>query len=106
MKFKGTPREAGWRRCGQMSEPDGIYFTPWPHEEYPTWSVPALETAKCVAKQGDEAFDRLHLRPYAAAVTEHGVQAIPVVVVVETGRSLVGLADLATYRAAVQEAQA
>ncbi len=106
MKFKGTPREAGWRRCGQMSEPDGIYFTPWPHEEYPIWSVPALETAKCVAKQGDEAFDRLHLRPYEAAVTEHGVQAIPAVVVVETGRALVGLADLATYRAAVQEAQA
>ena len=73
MKFKGTPWKAGWRRCGQMSEPDGIYITPWPHEEYPTWSVPALETAKCVAKQG---------------------------------RALVGLADLATYRAAVQEAQA
>jgi len=106
VKFKGTPREAGWRRCGQMSELDGIYFTPWLHEEYPTWSVPTLETAKCVAKQGDEAFDRLHLRPYEAAVTEHGVQAIPAVVVVETGRALVGLADLATYRAAVQEAQA
>lgn len=43
---------------------------------------------------------------YEAAVTEHGVQAIPAVVVVETGRALVGLADLATYRAAVQEAQA
>lgn len=136
-----------------MSEPDGIRFTPWPHEGYPTWSLPALEAAKCVAKQGDEAFDRLHLRlyeafftesrdiadpvevqrivaasgadmdrfaadyaagigreallsDYEAARAEHGVQAIPAVIVVETGRALVGLADLATYRAAVQEALA
>ena len=153
VKFKGTPREAGWRRCGQMSEPDGIRFTPWPHEEYPSWSVPALEAAKCVAKQGDEAFDRLHLRLYEAFFTEsrniadpaevqrivaaagadmdrfaadyaaglgrealigdfeaaraqHAEQVIPTVIVVETGRTLVGLADVATYRAAIEEARA
>ena len=41
---------------------------------------------------------------YEAAVTEHGVRAIPTVIVPETGRALVGLADLAVYRAAIEEA--
>jgi predicted DsbA family dithiol-disulfide isomerase len=35
---------------------------------------------------------------------EHGIQAIPTVVVLETGRSFVGLADLAQYRAAIEDA--
>lgn len=64
--FKGTYREEGWRRCGAMAEPDGIRFNPWPREDYPNWSLPALEAAKCVALQGEEAFDRLHLRLYDA----------------------------------------
>ena len=41
---------------------------------------------------------------YEAAVSEHGVRAIPTVIVPETGRALVGLADLAVYRAAIEEA--
>jgi predicted DsbA family dithiol-disulfide isomerase len=151
--FKGSYREAGWARCGQMSAPDGITFTPWPHGEMPSWSLPALEAARCAAKQGDEIFERVHLALYEAyftrslnigdpavvagivagagadmprlaadvqsglgrhavvsdyerAVTEHGVRSIPTVIVPETGRALVGLADYATYEAAVQEAAA
>jgi predicted DsbA family dithiol-disulfide isomerase len=38
------------------------------------------------------------------AAAEHGVQSIPTVVIPETGRRLVGLADLFQYRAAVDEA--
>jgi predicted DsbA family dithiol-disulfide isomerase len=68
-RFKGTYREEGWRRCGAMAAPDGIRFTPWPHDDYPNWSLPALEAAKCVAHQGPEAFDRLHLRLYEAIFT-------------------------------------
>ena len=64
--FKGTYREEGWRRCGAMAASDGITFTPWPRDDYPNWSLPALEAAKCVALQGAEAFDRLHLRLYEA----------------------------------------
>jgi predicted DsbA family dithiol-disulfide isomerase len=64
--FKGTYREEGWRRCNAMAAGDDIVFTPWPHDEYPNWSLPALEAAKCVALQGEEAFDRLHLRLYEA----------------------------------------
>jgi len=67
--FKGTYREEGWRRCNAMAAGDGIAFTPWPRDDYPNWSLPALETAKCVALQGAEAFDRLHLRLYEAFFT-------------------------------------
>lgn len=67
--FKGTYREEGWRRCGAMAEGDGIRFTPWPREDYPNWSLPALEAAKCVLLQGTEAFERLHLRLYEAFFT-------------------------------------
>lgn len=133
-----------------MSAGDGLRFTPWPHADYPNWSLPALEAAKCVAKQGDEAFARLHLRLYEAFFTEsrniadreevtriveeigadmarfaadygngigreavqsdfeaaiaEGVRSIPTVIVAATGRSLVGLVDLAEYRAAVEAA--
>ncbi len=64
--FKGTHREEGWRRCGAMAAGDGITFTPWPRDDYPNWSLPALQAAKSVALQGPEAFERLHLRLYEA----------------------------------------
>jgi predicted DsbA family dithiol-disulfide isomerase len=151
VRFRGTYREEGWRRCGMMTAADGIRFTPWPHDELPGWSLPALEAAKCAAKQGDEAFTRVHhalyeaffthsrniadgaevirivagcgidvdrfvadyeagagreavVADYEAAHTEHGVRSIPTVIVPATGRALVGLADLAQYRHAVEEA--
>ena len=64
--FKGTYREEGWRRCGAMAASDGITYTPWPRDDYPNWSLPALEAAKCVELQGAQAFDRLHLLLYEA----------------------------------------
>jgi predicted DsbA family dithiol-disulfide isomerase len=149
--FKGTYREAGWARCNQMSAGDGIVFNPWPHPAMPGWSLPALEAAKIVAKQGDAVFEPVHmalyeafftrslnisepavleaivaehgadagrfradreagfaraevLADYEAAVNEHGVRAIPTVIVPETGRAIVGLADLSVYRSAIEEA--
>jgi predicted DsbA family dithiol-disulfide isomerase len=66
VSFKGTYREEGWRRCNAMAASDGIMFTPWPRDDYPNWSLPALEAAKCVALQDAGAFDRLHLRLYEA----------------------------------------
>jgi predicted DsbA family dithiol-disulfide isomerase len=151
--FRGTYREAGWKRCGDMSRDDGITFTPWPHAAMPGWSLPALEAAKCAAKQGGGAFRALHLTlfrayftesrnigdpneviriateagdvdvdrfvadyragigrdavvaDYEAAVNEHGVRSIPTVIVPATGQHLVGLADLETYRRAIDEAR-
>jgi predicted DsbA family dithiol-disulfide isomerase len=52
-----------------MSAADGVVFTPWPHETMPNWSLPALEAAKCVARQGDELFERVHPRLYEAYFT-------------------------------------
>ena len=68
--FRGTYREAGWQRCGETSREDGVTFTPWPHPEMPGWSLPALEAAKCVAKQGDDVFQRVHLALFRAYFTE------------------------------------
>ena len=53
-----------------MSDGDAV-FTPWPHDDYPNWSLPALEAAKCVAMQGDHAVDdRLHLALFEAFFTK------------------------------------
>ena len=52
-----------------MARDDGVTFTPWKGPDYPNWSLPALEAAKCVARQGQDAFERLHLRLYEAFFT-------------------------------------
>ncbi len=49
-----------------MSSPDGVKFTMWARDDFPTWSLPALEAAKCVALQGDEPFERVHLLLFEA----------------------------------------
>ena len=143
--FAGTYREQAWRRCQDLARDTGVTFRMWTRPDYPTWSLPALEAAKCVALQGDAAFEALHLRLYAAfftegvnigraeevttvvravpevdierfladyeagkgrqavmddyeaAVQEHGVRAIPTVVL-EDGRRIVGAVALAEYR--------
>jgi predicted DsbA family dithiol-disulfide isomerase len=135
-----------------MSASDGVVFTPWSRGSLPGWSLPALEAAKCVAKQGPDLFAPVHLAlfralftesrdiadrdevarivaeaapvdmarftedfaagigraavasDFEAALTEHGVNSIPTVIVAETGRRVVGLSDVSVYRAAVEEA--
>jgi predicted DsbA family dithiol-disulfide isomerase len=145
--WKGTYREDAWSRCQALAGADAT-FTPWRGRQYPNWSLPALEAAKCVLRQGADAFERLHLRLYEAffthgrniadravvvevvresgvdldrfradydrgdarqdvlrdlerAVTEHGVRAIPTVVIGE--RRLTGMMPLASYRQAIEE---
>jgi predicted DsbA family dithiol-disulfide isomerase len=94
--FKGTYREEGWRRCGQMSAADGIVFTPWPHERMPNWSLPALEAAKCVARQGEDVFERAHPALYEAFFTKSLNIADPAVVA-DVARA--AGADMARYAA-------
>jgi len=69
VKFRGTYREAGWQRCAQMSAGDGIVFNPWPHAEMPGHSLPGLEAAKCIAKQGNDLLERAHPKLYEAFFT-------------------------------------
>ena len=76
-KFKGTYREEAWKRCAAMAEPDGLVYRMWSREDYPDWSLPALEAAKCVALQGEELFQRLHLGLYEAFFTRGTNISIP-----------------------------
>jgi predicted DsbA family dithiol-disulfide isomerase len=95
-RFKGTSREAGWRRCHAMSDGDAV-FTPWPHDDYPNWSLPALEAVKCVGLQGDQAVDdRLHLDLFEGFFTKsHNIaQPDAVVRIVEAAG-----ADMTRFRA-------
>ncbi len=146
--FKGTYREEGWRRCQALAKDTGVTFRMWERPDFPTSSMPALEAAKCVARQGEALFEALHLRlyraffgegvnigvpeevvgvvrtvpgldttrfladyeagkgrqpvldDYEAAVREHGVRAIPTVIL-PTGRRIVGAVSLAEYRRAL-----
>ena len=45
-----------------MVKPDGIDWKLWERDDYPHWSLPALEAAKCAALQSPEAFDDMHFR--------------------------------------------
>lgn len=69
VSFKGTYREEAWKRCQTMAQGDGVIFNAWAGAAYPGWSLPALEAAKCVARQGAAAFERIHLRLYEAFFT-------------------------------------
>jgi predicted DsbA family dithiol-disulfide isomerase len=145
VRFQGTYREDGWRRCRDLASDVDLPFRLWERSDFPTSSMPALEAAKCVALQGDAAFEALHLTLYRAffaegvnigqpeevaavvrlvpevdftrfladyeagkgrdavledyqtAVREHGVRAIPTVVL-EDGRRIVGAVPLTEYR--------
>lgn len=45
-----------------MVEADGIAWKMWQRDDYPNWSLPALEAAKCAALQSSQAFDDMHFR--------------------------------------------
>ncbi len=75
--FKGTYREEAWKRCAAMAEPDGLIYNMWSRDDYPDWSLPALQAAKCVALQGEELFQRVHLRLYQAFFTDGRNISIP-----------------------------
>jgi predicted DsbA family dithiol-disulfide isomerase len=60
--FQGTRREVTWRRIAAMVEADGIAWKLWQREDYPNWSLPALEAAKCAALQNSKAADDMHFR--------------------------------------------
>ena len=63
-----------------MSAVDAIAFTPWPHASMPNWSLPSLEAAKCVARQSDDLFERVHLALFEAYFTHSRNIADPAVV--------------------------
>jgi predicted DsbA family dithiol-disulfide isomerase len=70
-KFRGTYREQSWQRAARLAAPDGVKFTMWARDDFPTWSIPALAAAKCASFQGKEALDRMHYALFEAFFT-HG----------------------------------
>ncbi|MBI3456538.1 MAG: DsbA family protein [Candidatus Rokubacteria bacterium] len=64
--FAGTYREEAWRRCRELSRDTSVTYRMWARPDFPSWSLPALEAAKCVALQGEALFEALHLKLYAA----------------------------------------
>lgn len=66
VRFKGTYREAGWARAAAGAAADGAAYRMWERDDYPTWSLPALEAAKCAAAQGPETFERVHFALFEA----------------------------------------
>ena len=45
-----------------MVAADGIHWQMWHRDDYPHWSLPALEAAKCAALQSETAFEDMHFR--------------------------------------------
>lgn len=66
MRFKGTYRVAGWQRAAAAGVADGVAYRMWDREDYPTWSLPALEAAKWAAARGADAFERMHFALFEA----------------------------------------
>lgn len=68
--FHGTYREAAWRQASSQSADVGITFRMWTRADFPQWSLPALEAAKCAELQGTDAFERMHLSLFRAFFEE------------------------------------
>ena len=61
-QFRGTKREATWRHIKAAIEPEGIAWNIWEREDYPNWSLPALEAARCAGLQGEAEMEEMHFR--------------------------------------------
>ena len=59
-RFQGSYVENAWQRASQLAEPDGLSYTMWRPDEFPRWSMPALEAGVAVQRQGEEVFLRFH----------------------------------------------
>jgi predicted DsbA family dithiol-disulfide isomerase len=68
--FHGTYREAAWRQASALSVDVGITFRMWTRPDFPQWSLPALEAAKCAELQGSEAFESMHTGLFRAFFSE------------------------------------
>lgn len=57
----------------------------WTRADFPQWSLPALEAAKCAELQGAEAFERMHVSLFRAFF-EEGVNIGERVEVIDVAR--------------------
>lgn len=50
-----------WRRVSAMAQDVGLTYRMWDKDEFPRWSMPALEAGVAAQRQGEESFHRFHL---------------------------------------------
>jgi predicted DsbA family dithiol-disulfide isomerase len=68
-QFSGSYVEGAWQRAGTLAKPDGITYRMWDQEDFPRWSMPALEAGAAAQRQGEEAFQRFHFALFQAFFT-------------------------------------
>ena len=113
VRFAGTYRAEAWRRCGAIFARLHLRL----YEAFFTESrniADREEVMRIVAEAGCDmarfaadyasGIGREAVQSDFEAAMAEGVRSIPTVIVAATGRSLVGLADLTGYRAAVEAA--
>jgi len=61
LRFTGSYVENVWRRVSAMAQDVGLTYRMWDKDEFPRWSMPALEAGVAAQRQGDESFHRFHL---------------------------------------------
>ena len=59
-RFVGSYVENAWRRVSAMAADVGLSYKMWDKEEFPRWSMPALEAGAAAQRQGEEVFHRFH----------------------------------------------
>lgn len=60
LRFAGSYVENVWRRVSAMAADVGLSYKMWDKEEFPRWSMPALEAGVAAQRQGEEAFHCFH----------------------------------------------
>ena len=68
-QFSGSYAEGAWQRAAALAKPDGITYHMWDQEDFPRWSMPALEAGAAAQRQGEEAFHRFHSALFQAFFT-------------------------------------
>jgi len=78
-RFAGSYVEAAWRRAAALAQEDGIVYRLWAGDEFPRWSMPALEAGVAAQRQGEAGFARFHLALFRALFVESRTITAPAV---------------------------
>ena len=69
-RFTGSYVENAWRRVSSMATDVGLSYKMWDKEEFPRWSMPALEAGVAAQRQGEDAFQRFHTNLFGSFFLE------------------------------------
>jgi len=69
-RFAGSYVENAWRRISALATDVGLSYKMWDKEEFPRWSMPALEAGTAAQRQGEEEFQRFHTNLFGSFFLE------------------------------------